>query len=145
MKRAMQVGASGTRLTVVGQCLMFVCFRQQKTTKELRALVIAEEGNEVLVGLETLVDWGIVPECFPLPMSPADRAGASRDEPCFVRAVREHQPEKLVDIRERIGSWRTSIWFNQIAEEKFEEDHENVTMYNARVPIPMPRYLEKAA
>ena len=102
--------------------------------------------------------------------------------------MREHQPEKLVHINERIGSWRTNIRFNQITEEKFEEDHEvavythlrnkllkqfpevfkedltpddrlniepvkitlkpghvNVPMYNARVPIPTPRYLERAA
>ena len=78
---ASYAGDSGTRLTVVGQC------------QEVRALVIADEGNEVLVGLETLIDWGIVPECFPFPMSPDYRAGASRDEPCFVRAVKEHQPE----------------------------------------------------
>ena len=60
-------------------------------------------------------------------MSPSDRTGAFRDmAPCFVRSVKEteHQSEKLVDIRERIGSWRTSIRFNQVTEERFEEDHE---------------------
>ena len=101
---ASYAGASGTKLTVLGQCQMFINFRQHKTIWELRALVIAEEGDEVLVGLDTLVNWGIVQTCFPLPMSPSDRAGASRDQPCFVRAVREHQPEKLVDMNERIGS-----------------------------------------
>ena len=39
---------------------MFINFRQHKTIKELRALVIAEEGGEVLVGLDDLVNWGIV-------------------------------------------------------------------------------------
>ena len=85
---------------------MFINFRQHKTVKDLRALVIAEDGGEVLVGLDSLVDWRIVSTCFPLPMSPADREGTSRDQPCFVRAVREHQPEKLVHINERVGSWR---------------------------------------
>ena len=36
----------------------------------------------------------------------------------------EHKPERLVDIRDRVGSWRTSIKFNQVTTEKFEEDHE---------------------
>ena len=48
-------GASGTKLTVIGQCHMFVNFKQQKKTKELTALVIAEEGNEIIVGLDTLI------------------------------------------------------------------------------------------
>ena len=54
--------------------------------------------------------------------------------PCFVRSVKEneHQPEKLVDIRERIGSWRTSIRFNQVTEERFEEDHEIGVYTNLR-------------
>ena len=120
-------GVSGTKLSVVGQCQMYICFRQMKTTKEVRALVVADEDDEVLIGLETLIQWGIVPECFPLPMSPSDTVGASRDmAPCFVRLVKEteHNAEKLVDIRERVGSWRSSIRFNQVTEEKFEEDHE---------------------
>ena len=70
-----------------------------------------------------------------MPMSLADRVGASRDmTPCFVRSVKEteHNPEKLVDIRERVGSWRTSIKFNQVTEEKFEEDHEIEVYTNLR-------------
>ena len=83
-------GVSGTRLSVVGQCQMYVYFRQMKTTKEVRALVVADEGDDVLIGLETHIDWGIAPECFPLPMLPSDRTGAYRDiAPCFVRSVKE--------------------------------------------------------
>ena len=103
-----------------------------KTTKEVRAIVVADEGGEILIGLETLIAWGIIPECFPLPMALADRVGASRDMAhCFVRAVKEteHRSEKLLDIREHVGSWRTSIKFNQVTEEKFEEDHE-IEVYN---------------
>ena len=36
----------------------------------------------------------------------------------------EYTPEKLVNIKERVGSWRTDIKFNQMTEEKFEKDHE---------------------
>ena len=54
--------------------------------------------------------------------------------PCFVRTVKEteHTSEKLVNIRERVGSWRTSIKFNQVTEEKFEEDHEKEAYSNLR-------------
>ena len=72
-----------------------------KTTKEARALVVAYEGEEIFIGLETLIQWGIIPDCFPLPMSLADRVGTFRNmAPCFVRSVKEteHNPEKLVDI-----------------------------------------------
>ena len=31
----------------------------------------------------------------------------------------------LLNIKEKIGSWRTDIRFNQISEEDFEKDHEN--------------------
>ena len=55
-------GASGTKLTVIGQCQMFINFKQHKTIKELRALVIAEEGGEVLVGLADLVNSRLRPE-----------------------------------------------------------------------------------
>ena len=181
-------GASGTRLTVIGQSHMFVRFQEMKNTKEVKAIVVADEGDEVIIGLQTLIQWGIIPECFPLPMSLSDRVGSAREAPSFVRTVKEHKPERLVDIKERVGSWRTSIKFNQVTEEKFEEDHErevyahlrnklikqfddvfkedldpddridvppvkismkpgheDVPLYNARVPISTPRYLEKAA
>ena len=70
-------GASGTRLTVVGQCHMFIRFKEMKNSKEVRAIVVADEGDEVIIGLQTLIQWGIVPECFPLPMSFSDREGSS--------------------------------------------------------------------
>ena len=65
-------------------------------------------------------------------MLSSDRTGASRDiEPGLVRSLKKtQQPEKLVDIRERIGSWKykfeedherkNSIEFNQVIKEKFE-------------------------
>ena len=100
----------------------------------------------------------------------------------------EHIPEKMVDIGERVGSWRTDIKLNQMTKEKFEKDtelefyaqlkkklikmhsdvfkedlepsnrldvppvriplkpnQESIPTYNAKVPIPTPRYLERAA
>ena len=36
----------------------------------------------------------------------------------------EHIHEKMGNIKERVGSWRADIKFNQVTEEKFEKDHE---------------------
>ena len=43
-----------------------------------------------------------------------------------IRKVKEteHTPEILVNIKERVGSLRTGIKFNQVTEEKFKKDHE---------------------
>ena len=35
---ASYAGVSGTKLSVVGPCQMYICFREMKTTKEVRAL-----------------------------------------------------------------------------------------------------------
>ena len=82
--------ASGHPLTVVGQTSMFIKFKTMKKTKTLRALVVAEEGEEVLVDLETLVNWGILPDCFPLPMDENDREVGRK-----VRNVQAIPPKKL--------------------------------------------------
>ena len=55
---ASYAGASGKKVTVLGQCQMFINFRQH---------VIAKEGDEVLVGLDTLVNCGDSPHLFPTP------------------------------------------------------------------------------
>ena len=47
-------------------------------TKKVRAIVVADEGGEVLIDMETLIQWGIIPECFPLPMNMSDRVGEPR-------------------------------------------------------------------
>merc|ERR1711888_246939 len=180
---ASYASASGHSLTVIGQTSMYVKFKSIKNTRELRALVVAEEGEEVLVDLETLVDWGIIPDCFPLPMDENEREVGRK-----VRNVQEVTPKKLVEVKERAGSWRTSIKFNQVTEEDYEAEHEmavyktlrnkllkmyedvfkenlepsdridappvdiplvpdteEIPAYNAKVPIPTPRYLESAA
>ena len=95
-------------------------------SRDIEILVEKKEAQEdELQDLSELLE-GLEYECSPLPMLSSDKTGASRDiEPGLVRSIKEtQQPEKLVDIRERIGSWRYSIKFNQVTEEKFEEDHE---------------------
>ena len=54
---------------------MYICFKEMKTTKNVRAIVVADEGGEILIDMETLISWGIIPECFPLPMNINDRVG----------------------------------------------------------------------
>ena len=121
-------------------------------------------------------------------MNISDRVGGNQET--RVRGVKEsdHVLKKIVDCKERVGSWRTDIKFNQMTEEEFERDHElevyshlkkkpikmyqdifkedlepsdrldvppvkiplkpnheSIPPYNAKVPIPIPRYLDKAA
>ena len=115
---AQYASASGHSLTVIGQTSMYVKFKHMKNTRELRALVVEEEGQEVLVDLETLINWGIIPDCFPLPMDENER------EVSRVRNVQKATPKKLVEVKERAGSWRTSIKFNQVTEEEYEAEHQ---------------------
>ena len=102
-----------------------------------------------------------------------DREGVFRDQPCFVRAVKKQEPEKLVSIR----SLRSNISFKQTTEVKFEDTHlkknwlevinedlkpedrpntqpvqitlehghEDVQRYKARMPASAPRHPEKDA
>ena len=44
---------------------MFVKFKTMKSTKVLKAIVCVDEGKEILVDLEMLMDWNIIPKCFP--------------------------------------------------------------------------------
>ena len=52
-------GVTGMRLSVVGQTTMYINFMTMKTTKKLRAIVVADEGSEALVDMEALILWGI--------------------------------------------------------------------------------------
>ena len=53
------------KLSVVGQMEMFIKFKTMKSTKVLKAIVCVDEGKEILVDLEMLMDWNIIPKCFP--------------------------------------------------------------------------------
>ena len=44
-----------------------------KNTKVLRAIVCEEEGDDILVDMETLIQWSIIPRSFLLPMDPKER------------------------------------------------------------------------
>ena len=65
---------------------------------------------------------GIPPSCLPPPIE------NDREDGRKVRNVIAHLP-KLVGVKERAGSYRTNIKFNQIAEEEHEKDQE-MTVFN---------------
>ena len=81
-------GVTGRKLSKVGQTTMNINFKTMKTTKKVRAIVVADDGGEVLIDMETLVQWGIIPECFPLPIN---RVGGTKES---VKEA-EHIPEKM--------------------------------------------------
>ena len=62
---------------------------------------------------------GIPPSCLPPPIE------NDREDGRKVRNVRPHSP-KLVGVKERAGSWRTNIKFNQIAETYAPEEGPNI-------------------
>ena len=66
-------GVAGMQLAVIGQTEMFIKFKTMRNTKVLRGIVCEEEGDEILVDLDTLIKWSIIPKSFPLPMDPKER------------------------------------------------------------------------
>ena len=79
------VGVTGMRVSVVGQTTMYINFKTMKTTKKVRAIVVADEGGKVLIDMETLIQWGIIPECFHLPINISDRVGGTKELTMFLK------------------------------------------------------------
>ena len=103
--------------------MSFVKFDTIKHAVKLEFLVIADDGDEALLSLDTLKDLSIVHKEFPLPM---DR---SKREP-KIKRVRDSNYEevasvsdatKLVELKERIGSLRTQLTFRKLEEEDVGE------------------------
>ena len=42
-------GVTGMKLSLMGQCTMYINFKTIKTTKKVSAIVVADEGGEVLI------------------------------------------------------------------------------------------------
>ena len=81
-------GMTGMKLTEVKQTGMFIMV--------LRAIVCEEEGDEILVDLDMLIQWSIIPRSFLLPVDPKERLRNVR--------VAADIPKKMVDIKERSTS-----------------------------------------
>ena len=112
-------GVSGMGLTALGQCSFFVNFQVLREAKEVRALVIEEQGNEILIDLDSLIKWSIVPPNFPFPQQDSEKSNKVRQvKPADLDLPVKNT--KLVDIHEKNGSMRTSLAFKSIGVEEFE-------------------------
>ena len=65
--RACNGKAANVELTIPDRESFFVNFQVLREAKEVRALVIEEEGSEILIDLDSLIKWSIVPPNFPFP------------------------------------------------------------------------------
>ena len=65
--------ASGHDMKIVGQTDFWVKFDNLKHPKKIHALVAEEAGDEILIDLDLLVEWSILPKNFPLPMDEEER------------------------------------------------------------------------
>ena len=98
-------GVTGMQLTVIGQTEFFVEFKSMRNTNKLKAIMCHEAGVEILDDLGTLIQWTIIPKCFPLPMDSRERAHTVKN----VKGATHDIPKKKINIKERQGSFRTNI------------------------------------
>ena len=108
-------GVTGDELNIIGQCTFYVKFDILKKAKKMKALVCSDDGCEILIDLQSLIDWTILPPNFPCPMDPREAEKNS------VRWTKE-KPTKLVDIKEKVGSQRTNLKFKDASDEDLETE-----------------------
>ena len=101
-------------MTIVGQTTAFVKLDIIKHPLKLDFLVCSDDRDEGLLSLDTLKELSIIPKDFPLPMDRGMRV--SRLHRVKEREKEESESEdiekqKLVEIKERIGSLRTKLIF----------------------------------
>ena len=106
---------TGDELTFIGQFTFFVKLIILKKAKKVRALVCSDEGCEILIDLQLLIDWTILPPNFPCPMDPREA------EKSTVRWTKEKT--KLVDIKERAVSQRTKLRFKDVSGKDFKTEN----------------------
>ena len=86
-----------------------------KNPKRMRVLICEEEGDEILIDVQSLVDWSILPPNFPEPQDPKEK----------VRLAKSVPKSKLAEVKEMAGSERTSIKFPRSQEEQSDIDNNN--------------------
>jgi lambda repressor-like predicted transcriptional regulator len=101
------LSASGHDLTIIGQATFYVKFDIIQNPKKMRVLVCKEEGDEILIDVQSLVEWSILPPNFPEPQDPKEK----------VRLTKSVPKTKLAEVEESKGSERTSIKFPRSQEE----------------------------
>ena len=55
------ISASGHDMSIIGQAIFWVKFDIMKNPKRMRVLICEEEGDEILIDVQSLVDWSILP------------------------------------------------------------------------------------
>ena len=93
-------------------------FTTLKNAKELKVRFCKQQADPLLVDLESLIEWSIVPANFPLPQDPREKLES-------IRIVSEKSDSvKLVDIEERQGSFSSKLSFWKINKDTFGMDAE---------------------
>ena len=92
-------------MEITGQTEMFVKMELLKQPKKVHALVAKNAGNAVLLNLNTLIDWTILPPNFPQPMDKNERESKKKARKLTVK----NSKVKPVEISEQRGSVRTKI------------------------------------
>ena len=85
---------TGVELDIIGQASLWLAFNN---LKELKLLIARQEVVEILISLDSLMEWSIIPKDFPMTQDLKQKIERSR-------SVKEQTPVKLVDIRYRQGS-----------------------------------------
>ena len=88
---------TGVELDIIGQASLWLAFNNLKGAKELKVLIARQEVVEILITLDSLMEWSIIPKDFPMPKDPKQKIER-------FRSVKEQTPVKLLDIRDRQGS-----------------------------------------
>ena len=66
-------GVTGTDRDIIDQAVIKVSFTTLKNPKQLKVLVCKQQADELLVDLDSLIEWSIVPADFPLLQNPKER------------------------------------------------------------------------
>ena len=88
---------TGVELDIIGQASLWLAFNNLKGAKELKLLFTRQEVVEIMISLDSLMEWSIIPKYFPMPQDPKQKIMRSR-------GVKEQTPVMLGDIRDRQGS-----------------------------------------
>ena len=86
-----------------------------KYPKLIEALVARNAGSEILIDLDLLVEWTILPKDFPLPMNPEEREDKVRKV-----TVTDAKESPAVEIKERVGSKRSQMKFSEMDDQDFD-------------------------
>ena len=123
LDEALYTSATNHELEVVGQTVSFVKLDIIKHPVKLEFLVVADDGDEALLSLDTLKELSIVHKEFPLLMDRSKREPKIRrvKDPNCEEVASVSDANKLVESKERIGSLQTQLTFRKVEEEDFEE------------------------